>query len=76
MYVGPIVCPNCESPISSDASICPYCYSTAPMSAPWKQGSWGLVALIGFLAALALVSDRFLGTHLLQTAWEFLRKGP
>jgi hypothetical protein len=74
-YAGPIECPNCHSPISSDAMVCPYCSSASPASAPWRQhGTWPIIAGLGVAVALGWAFDHFLGTHVLATLWEWVPK--
>jgi RNA polymerase subunit RPABC4/transcription elongation factor Spt4 len=73
MYVGPIACPDCQSPISTDVEVCPYCYSHAPATAPWNgwTGRWEVRLIsIAAIAGCAL-SDLFLGTEIFKTlaAW-------
>ena len=73
-YVGLIACPDCQSPLDSEALVCPYCHSTAAASSPWKcrlTAGW-MAAICGLLVAL-LCCDRFLGTNLMRQLWELLR---
>ena len=73
-YVGPIACPDCHCPISDDCSVCPYCYSYAPASAPWKatfiSPTWQLI-LAGALI-LCVLCDLFLETRILATVASWL----
>ncbi len=73
MYVGPIECPKCNLPIDENAHWCPYCYSTAPASAPWNQGAWGNVVLIGVLVAVLLGVDACTGTRIVPTIWNAIQ---
>jgi hypothetical protein len=73
LYSGPIICPDCKCPISDNASVCPYCYSTAPSDAPWHAGrSRAWVSVIALLALIACGSDHFLGTNVVEAVQGFL----
>ncbi len=80
-YVGFIQCPDCQSPIDSDANVCPYCYSNSPATAPWQgdgNGShvWGWVLVGGALAIFgaAVASDHWFGTSWSTQLIEFFRR--
>jgi hypothetical protein len=66
-YLGPIACPNCDSPINDDALVCPYCHSTAPASAPWNAGSLELTAVLAVLLGSIWAIDHWSGTQYLKT---------
>jgi hypothetical protein len=82
-WVGEVRCPDCQLPIDVDASVCPYCYSSSPASAPWNASPdrtrWPAVALIfGVCAALvgALLSDAYFETRFLQRLLEIVGGAP
>jgi hypothetical protein len=79
-WAGPVTCPNCELPIDSDVSICPYCYSTAPRDAPWQGRavsnswwSWALVFIALAVFVTVAVSDACFGTQWMPQLLEFFR---
>jgi len=63
MFFGPVKCPNCDSPIDTDTTICPICSTAAPMRGPWNNHGW-LAWTIGGVILLIALSDMFLGTHI------------
>jgi hypothetical protein len=70
VWAGLVQCPNCGSPIDTDASVCPYCCSAIPRSAPWRgvfvgEWWWTYVAIFAGLAmfVVTLVSDTWFETH-------------
>lgn len=72
-YVGPIACPNCHSPVESDCDVCPYCYSYAPASAPWRcNWSWEWQAIAVAAIVLCFLCDFFLGTRIVATVVSWL----
>ncbi len=69
VWSGSVKCPNCSSPIDADVSACPYCYSTTPMTGPWKvmptAQAWLTYApiFLGVVAfGIAAISDALFGT--------------
>jgi hypothetical protein len=73
MYVGPIECPKCNLPIEDNVHFCPHCYTNAPASAPWNQGAWGNVAIIGAVAAALFIVDACTGTRIVPTIWNAMQ---
>ncbi len=74
MYIGPIQCPNCESPLDSNAFVCPYCQSTAAASAPWNKGAWSNVAILAGVVSLLGCLDAVLGMRILPAMWEWAQQ--
>jgi hypothetical protein len=68
-YAGPITCPNCQCPISDEHRVCPYCYSTAPATAPWQAwgSGWELQAILVGALILCILCDLFLDTRIFPT---------
>lgn len=64
-YAGPIECPDCRCPITSETMFCPYCSSSAPMRAPWMQMQWISLATGAAVLAALWLCDHCLGTHVL-----------
>lgn len=73
-YAGPIECPNCHVPISDEAMVCPYCHSTAPLSAPWQQMRWQMTGLVLCFLAGMWLCDQLCGTQTLTILWSWLTK--
>lgn len=71
-YAGPIECPDCHRPLSVEAVVCPYCCSTAPLSAPWSMMRWQMSGLILCLLAGLWLCDRLTGTALIAWLWHSL----
>jgi len=70
-FAGFVTCPNCQSPLDTDVNVCPYCYSTAPASAPWK-GKWNVVSAAVVIAVLGTmwIAQNYLGIDLSQLTQE------
>jgi hypothetical protein len=71
VWAGPIQCPNCGSPIDAEASVCPYCFSSSPHTAPWQTfavGQWWW-AYIPIFAGLAVFIVAFASDELFGTLW-------
>lgn len=65
-YIGPARCPNCNSPVDTDAMVCPYCHSTAPASAPWQSQltlPWLVVGAVLLLGGV--VAQKYFGVDVL-----------
>lgn len=77
-WAGSVQCPNCQSPIDSEASICPYCYSSSPHTAPWQVnrfGQWWLAYVLIFAVfAVIVISDGWFGTTWLPKLLEALKE--
>ena len=70
-FAGPIKCPNCDSPISSDAYVCPYCSTTAPARGPWRRRSpYPLIVFAAVALAIMGIASVF-GTKLWQQVIQF-----
>ena len=77
-----VTCPSCGSPLDSEASVCPYCHSSSPNTAPWQAraaGDWQwtyAVAIIGGAAfILALLSDTLFGTQWITELFRLFKRG-
>jgi hypothetical protein len=79
-WAGPVVCPNCGLPIDSDVSVCPYCYSTEPQTAPWQPRGvgrqwWSYALLFVGMAVFvaAMVSDAYFETRWVSQILEYFK---
>jgi len=57
-----ITCPNCQSPVSDDTWVCPYCHSTAMVRSSWEPS----IAISLIVAAVIIgppVCDLLFGTQ-------------
>ena len=82
VWAGSVECPNCGSPVDTDASVCPYCYSSSPHSAAWQINSlgewwWTYVPVFVGLAVfiLAFASDTWFGTQWISQLLELIKTG-
>jgi hypothetical protein len=74
-FLGRIACPDCDLPLSSDQSVCPYCFSRAPATAPWQGwGSrWEIQAVVVGAIIVCVLCDLFLDTRILPTIASWLK---
>lgn len=81
VWAGSLQCPNCGSPIDAEASICRYCFSSSPHTAPWQtwrigQWWWRYIPIFIGLGAfiVAFVSDQLFGTLWMQRLLEMISR--
>lgn len=70
-WAGSVKCPNCDSPIDTDTTVCPYCYSSSPQSAPWRSfggGDWRWIS-IPIFAGLVLLLAALASDSWFETRW-------